>query len=112
MLAIPPEVSGTIYHANLANKCHSLDKCYKMLPLATLEYTKTFNIGLTLASDIAILYGNDVFSILVLSTEEQQFILSFFRKSFKTFKISTNCHIRTCQSLKRRNILQIPSTGF
>ena len=69
MLAISPEVSKSIYYANLANKCYFLDKCYKMLPLATLEYTKTFNIGLTLASDIAVLYGNDVFSILVLSTE-------------------------------------------
>ena len=86
MLAIPPEVSGTIYHANLANKCHSLDKCYKMLPLATLEYTKTFNIGLTLASDIAVLYGNDVFSILVLSTEEQHFIFRFLENLLKRSK--------------------------
>ena len=57
-----------------------------MLPLATLEYTKTFNIGLTLASDIVVLYGSDVFSILVLSTEEQHFIFHFLENLLKRSK--------------------------
>ena len=30
----------------------------------------------------------------------------------KTFKIFSDCHIKTCRSLKRRGILKIPSTVF
>ena len=67
-----------------------------------------------------VLYGNDAFSILMLSTEKQY--SSFLKKVFvfqkiyfkvkvlKTFKISTDCHIKTCQFLERRAILKIPST--
>ena len=76
----------------------------------------------TLASDRAVLKGNDVFSILVLSTKKQ--CSSFLKKVFifqkiclkvkvlKTFKIFTGCHIKTCWSLKQRAILKISSTFF
>ena len=69
---------------------------------------------------MAVLYGNDAFSILVLSTKK--LCSSFFKKVFvfqkicfkvkvlKMLKISTDCQIKTCQSLKRRAILKIPST--
>ena len=67
-----------------------------------------------------VLYGNDTFLIVMLSTEK--WYSSFLKKVFvfqkicfkvailKTFKMSTNCHIETRRSLKRRNILKIPSS--
>ena len=70
---------------------------------------------LTLASDMAVLYGNDAFSILVLSTKKlySRFLkkVSVFQKIcfkvevLKTLKISTDCHIKTCRSRKRTAIL-------
>ena len=71
---------------------------------------------------MAVLYGNDAFSILVFSTKKQ--CPSFFKKvsvfqkicfkvkPLKTFKMFTDCHIETCLSLKQRTILAIPSTVF
>ena len=68
-----------------------------------------------------VLYGNDAFSILVLDLKR---VLQFFEKGFrfpenyfklkvlKTSNISTDCHIKTCRSRKRRAILKIPSTVF
>ena len=57
-------------------------------------------------------------SILVLSTKKQysSFLKSvcvfqkiYFKvKVLKLFKISSNCHIKSCQSLKWRSILKIP----
>ena len=77
---------------------------------------------LTLASDRAVLKENDVFSILVVSTKK--LYSSFLKKVFvfqkiccivkvlKTFETFSDCHIKTCQSLKRRVILKITSTVF
>ena len=79
-------------------------------------------VPLTLASDMPVLYGNDAFSVLVLSPKKRY--SSFLKKVFlfqkiyfkvkvsKTFKISTDCHIKTCRSLKRRANMKIPSTAF
>ena len=77
---------------------------------------------LTLVSDMAILYGNDAFSILVLSTKKPHsgflkkvlvFQKIYFKvKATKTFTIPTDCHIKTCRSLKRRAISIIPNTVF
>ena len=65
---------------------------------------------------------NNAFSILVLSTKKQH--SSFLKKVFvyqktcfkvealKTHKISSDSHIKTWRSLKRRAILKIPSTFF
>ena len=76
--------------------------------------------ALPLASDMMALYGNDAFSILVLTTKKRY--SSFLKKVFvlqkicfkvkvlKTFKISTDCHIKACLSCKRRTILKIPGT--
>ena len=74
------------------------------------------------ASDVAVLYGNDAFSVLVLSTKIQYssylkkgFIIQKFYSKVKvleTFKISTDCHIKTCRSLKQRAILKTPSAVF
>ena len=56
---------------------------------------------------MAVLYGNDAFSILVLSTKKRY--SSFLKKVFvfqkicfkvkvlKTFKIFTDCHIKACR---------------
>ena len=78
--------------------------------------------ALTLASDRAVLNGNDVLSILVVSTKKQY--SSFLKKVFvfqeicfevkvlKTFEPFTDCHIKTCGSLKRRAVSKIPSTVF
>ena len=61
---------------------------------------------LTLASDVVVLYENDGFSILVLSTQKPY--SSFLKKVFvfhkirfkvkvlKTFKIFNDCHIKAC----------------
>ena len=71
---------------------------------------------------MAVLYGNDEFSILVVSAEKQ--LSSFLKKIFifqkicfkfkvlKTFKTFTDCHIKACRSLKQRAILKTPSTDF
>ena len=62
----------------------------------------------------------DAFSILLLSTKKRY--SSFLKKVFifqeiyfkaevlKTFKIFTDCNMKTCWSLKRRTILKFPST--
>ena len=67
---------------------------------------------------MAVFYENDALSILVLSTKKGY--SSFLKKVFifqkscfkvkvlKTFKIFTDCRIKTCQSLKWRNISKIP----
>ena len=61
---------------------------------------------------MTVLYGNDAFSVLVLSTKKR--CSSFLKMAFvfqkicfkvivlKMFKISTDCLIKTCRSLKRR----------
>ena len=76
----------------------------------------------TLVSDRAVLNGNDVFSISVVSTNKQS--SSFLKKVFicqkicfkvkvlKTCEILTDCHIKTCRSLKRKAILKILGTVF
>ena len=71
---------------------------------------------------MAVLYGNDVFSILVRPTKKRYssllkkvfvFLKICFKvKVLKMFKIFTDHHIKTCRSLKRRAILKIPSTVF
>ena len=77
-------------------------------------------LNITLASDIAILYENDAFLILELWVKKRcsgflkkVFVLQkicFKVKVLKTFKIITDCHIKTCQSLKQRAISKISST--
>ena len=56
---------------------------------------------------MAVLYGNDTFSILVLLTKKRYY--SFLKKvffsinfvsKFKYWKRSSDCHIKTCRSLK------------
>ena len=71
---------------------------------------------------MAVLYWNDAFSILVLSTKKRYssflkkvFVfqkICFKIKAFKTFKISIDCHIKTCRSLKRRGIFENPKYCF
>ena len=70
----------------------------------------------------SVLYGNVALSIVVLSTKkrysgfsEKVFVFQktcFKVKTLKTFKISSDCHMKICRSWKRRGILQIPSTVF
>ena len=74
---------------------------------------------LTLASDRVVLYGNVMLSVLVLSTKKRysSFLVEsvfLFQKIYvevkvlKSFKISSDCHIKACRSLKWRAILKIP----
>ena len=78
------------------------------------------SICLYIGSDIAVLYGNGPFSILVLSTKKwnSSFLKTVFvlqkicLKLLKTFKILTDCHIKTYWSLKWRAPLKIPGTVF
>ena len=75
---------------------------------------------LKLAFDKTVLYGNVALSIVVLSTEKQSSSFSkkvfvfqktcFKVKALKMFKISGDCHIKICRSLKQRAILKIPNT--
>ena len=67
--------------------------------------------GLRLASDRVVLYENGAFAVLALSTKNGipvfwsfSFFGKFVVKVLKTFKISTDCHIKTCRFLKRRAI--------
>ena len=88
----------------------------------TVDFVVAILFVLTLASDKGVLNGNDVFSILMVSTKKRY--SSFLKKVFvfqkicfevevlKTFETSTDCHIKTGQSLKQRAILKIPSTAF
>ena len=71
---------------------------------------------------MAVLYGNDAFSVLVLLTKK--LYSNFLKKVFvfqktcykvkvlKKFKVSTERHMKTCRSLKRRAILKILSIIF
>ena len=80
------------------------------------------SICLNIASDRAVLNGNALFLILVVSTKKQY--LTFLKRVFvfqkicfkvkvlKTFETFTDFHLKTCRSLKRRAILKIPSTVF
>ena len=71
---------------------------------------------------MAVLKGNDAFSILVVAAKKRYssflrkvFIIQKIRckvKALKKFKISTDCHIKTSRSLKRRAILKIPRIAF
>ena len=82
---------------------------YVIGPFCT-HHSICLNIGL------AVLNGNDGFLMLVLSTKKHY--LSFLKKIFvfqkicfkikvlKMFKISIDCHIKICPSLKQRVILK------
>ena len=97
----------------LLAKLHSLRQVHFVVPILFV---------LTLVSDRVVLERNDVFSISVVSTKKRY--SSFLKKVFvflkicfkvkvlKTFETFTDCHIKTCRSLKRRAILKIPSTAF
>ena len=85
-------------------------------------FVVTVPFVLTLASDMAVLNGNDALSILVLSTKNRysSFLKQSFRfpenlvnvKVLKTLKIFNDCHIKIYRSLKRRAILKIHGSGF
>ena len=82
--------------------------------LCYLHFVLPILFVLTLASDSAVLYGNIALSILVLLTIKQHsrflerncvFQKIYFKvEVLKTFKSSSDCHIKTCRSLKRRAI--------
>ena len=65
---------------------------------------------------------HDEFSVLVLSTKNGTSIFLKYDFAFqkiylkikvlKTFKISSDCHIITCRSLKWKAILKIPTIVF
>ena len=75
----------------------------------------TITFVLTLVFDMAVLYRNDLLSILILSIKKRysSFLkkVSFFQKItfkvLKTFKIYIACHIKTLQCLKSRAICRV-----
>ena len=68
---------------------------------------------LILASDMAVLYGNDAFSVLQFFEKGFGFTeICLNVKVLKKFKSFTDCHRKTCPSLKRRAILIIGSIVF
>ena len=90
--------------------------------LRQVHFVVTILFVLTFASDMTIFYGNDAFSILVLSTKK--LYSSFLKKVFvfhkiffkvklsKMFKVFSDSHIKTCRSLKQRAILKTRNTNF
>ena len=83
------------------------------------------NIGYLLCglvSDRTIMYRNVVFSILVFAAKKRysSFLkrvcvsqkICFKVKALKTFEIPSDCHIKTCRTLKSRDILKIHITVF
>ena len=69
-----------------------------------LHFTLPILFLLTLASDRTVLYENVAVSILILSI---QFFEKGYEKVMKKLKNSSDCHTKTCRSLKRRVILKI-----
>ena len=75
---------------------------------------------LTLASDRAILYENVAILTLVFSTKKRYsnllkkvFVFQTICFKIKVLKtLQTSSDIKTCRSLKRRVILEIPTTLF
>ena len=94
----------------------------KLRSLWQIHFILTILFVLILASDMPVLYRNYDFSILAHSTKKRYSTFSkkvfvfqkicFKVKVLKTFETFTDCHIKTCRSLKRRAILKIPSTVF
>ena len=80
-------------------------------------YVPSILFVLTLPSDVAVLYGNVVLSILLLSAKKRysSFLkkVSFSKVNIENFKVSTRCHKKTCRSLcmwyeyaiKERNLI-------
>ena len=83
----------------------------KLRSFRKVHFVVTILFVLTLASDMGVLYGNDALSMLVLSAKkryssflEKDLIfqkICFEVKVLKTFEIFSECHVKTCQSLKR-----------
>ena len=77
---------------------------------------------LTLAFQREVLYGFVTFSMVVLLNKKPCSSFSKYlfvsQKTFlkvrvmKTFKVSSGCHIKVCQSPKRGSISKIPSSCF
>ena len=76
------------------------------------------SICLNISPDMAVLYGNGAFLILLLSTKKRysSFLkriyvfqkICFKFKVLKTFKTSNDCHIKTCRYRKRRGYFEEP----
>ena len=94
----------------------------KLHSLWSVHFVVAILFVLTLGTDRAVLNGNGVFPILLASTKKcyssflkKVFIfpkICFKVKVLKTFETFTDCHIKTCRSLKPWAILKIPSTVF
>ena len=92
-------------------KLRSLWKVHFVL---TIQFVLTFNK--------TVLYENVTLSMTLLSTKQRytrflKMVLILHKTCFKVkvskmFKISSDCHIRTCRSRKRRAIIKIPATIF
>ena len=101
---------------------YQINSFQEVLKLAKMFRKNKVITALTLISERAVLNGNDVFSILVVSTKkryssflEKIFVfqkICFKVKLLKTFETLTDCHLKTYQSPKRRTILKIPSMFF
>ena len=83
-----------------------------------VHFTLPILFVLTLASERIFSYGTVAFWIFVLSTKKRysNFVKKVFQKicfkikALKTFEISSDCHIKTHRTLKRRAILKTAST--
>ena len=86
--------------------------------------TPLFVIGPFCNLNTGFWYGNFVWKICIFNLSTKKWYFSFLKKVFvfqkfcikikvfKTFKISTECHTKSCWSLKLRACLKILSTVF
>ena len=94
----------------------------KLCSLWYVHFVLPILFTLTLASNREVLYGNAMFSVVALSAKKlySSFLekvlvfqeICFKSKVLKMFKISSDFHIKTCWSLKRRDVSKIPITLF
>ena len=123
-----------IYRENTpSNKIRALTKNYPQIKFSEKVVsgkTLFFVIGpfilpikfvLTLAFDRAVLYGKVALPAVVFSTKKRysSFLQSTFAfqktscfKVLRTFEVSSDYHIKTCQSFKRRSTVKIHSIVF
>ena len=112
-------IRGSYTEINFSKKLRSL---WQICVLMICPFLLPIVFVLTLAFERSVLYGSVAPSIVVLSTKKLSSSFSkkvfvfqktcFKAKTIEDVQISSDRHIKICQSHKVRPILKIPSTAF
>ena len=81
----------------------------------TGPFCTSHSVCLNIDLHISFVWKCRVFNLNTFSFLKRVFVFQktcFKSEVLKTFKISSDCHIKTCQSLKRRAVLKIPGAVF